>query len=1557
MKGYACLIYLNVSMFLVATIYGVYLQGTGESFMQYPHWHACQNASLSFDLSTLVPDALLLYSDDGGNFAFVSILLKSGQVSVKLNFVQDPDHHAVHLHVNRTVNDGLWHTVLLRRNRMETILAVDGVSDSRYALGASDEHFGNSPTDSFVYIGGLPVSYWQHMKRLTVPSTIYAQRLNGHVRNVIYNNCTCMRLRAGQPLTGEGIAVMTSDLACDTERHNCSRGCLCLTTDVDYACDCSERACIADVVSHYEIPMDVAMFDGTIANPSSLNVMVINSVAILVPGLNGLAAQIGFNNSYIIVDTVPLKSDCFGDFEKCHMGFTVMLSLKMLVCSINQEVVILSTDLNMNMSVMNLVYTSISSLTFCYHRISGQPLCVSCHDVATDHWHQIAVTWHPVTGLAVYLNGHLASSVGTIQNSLRSTDYKQLYLGHPNNTCQFLVDNVNFWSRAVNHTEVRELGVLVCIALSMELKNTSFITESGFKMIVHGHPKQVDGKVGKAIMFETVNQFLVSDDDQELQCLVNLIHCQHGLMISAWLFWTQLNNASHYYDSGCRGLQMFATNQQITVVATAGFQQWTVSWSSVTVNHWYFVEISWSIEDGLEMHIDHKLIASSQVVKTVSDRDLDSSKRLYIGRSSRPNSQQPLISGFILDELHICYGSIRILTTFGFLHRGRPCHYIFNMDTIHGDLMPHSSLSIRVHGNGIAKPITVPGKINNATRLDGDSQFIVIDGLNDSCLPHLLSCSQHGYLISTWLKFRRLDNGMYYLSTGDGIKIFYGEGHLVFETSVHNMKWEVMVYGIQLETWYFTEVTWTAKTGLFVYINGHLSGQQTEPTHTTPRNSTGHLLIGYADDVDPLQPVHFADFIIDQTEIWLQDRNTLIAFNYIARGNITHLMMSFDELQTEENLVVKFSNGASLVSGRQNNSLQLISGQSANIESMKGGPSCLSDIHLYSCGIMISFHVFITDMTQSIPLLTSDSIKVQALSNGHLEVHFVKDKMHWLAVTQSQTINANNWHHIELSWHEDKGIQVFIDKTCKASTIDGIETDLSTDPSFNCSLHVGWLNDNTTQISSTVLIDDIEVWFADRDHLQAFGFLEDDVNYVLLDMEQISNDLLTHPTHVIYVHGSPRTVPSQHGSGVLLNGLNQYLDAGKDIACKNNLNNCPKGFTLRFRIKPYQLADLTYFISSAPIDVYYKNCLIAEVRTPNKQWRVSSVDFETHSWQQVDVSWHSADGLVLFINGKMVDKDTKYATNEVDYNSSWRFLIGRANSDMRRENFANAVFDDVEFWETTRQVILMMGFIKDLNEMNMNQSTVSRKRSVLTTPATVRPVQYLHGNHITATAISYYVQIPTGRPIRNITANGQNVILPTLPPSMKKKLVFDSSAFIKYDLSKLPQNYQTTNLFQQMYVKFQTVESNGLLWHSGNDQQCINLSLKNGALLLAVYYGEGKKSDKFKIATNQRLDDNEWHDVYLTLRHKQITVMVDDMEFPKSLMAEIQLMSVDGSLYVAGSDNTALLTHDNMRNNFRGTIDKVVLTGDSLPSDINFFDLTLIKPTPEYVEIYGLYWR
>jgi len=68
---------------------------------------------------------------------------------------------------------------------------------------------------------------------------------------------------------------------------------------------------------------------------------------------------------------------------------------------------------------------------------------------------------------------------------------------------------------------------------------------------------------------------------------------------------------------------------------------------------------------------------------------------------------------------------------------------------------------------------------------------------------------------------------------------------------------------------------------------------------------------------------------------------------------------------------------------------------------------------------------------------------------------------------------------------------------------------------------------------------------------------------------------------------------------------------------------------------------------------------------------------------------------MLYLAGELVDADDNPATNQLDFNSTLRFLIGRANTDMRHEHFTDGVLDNVEFWERTRSVLKSLGFLNE----------------------------------------------------------------------------------------------------------------------------------------------------------------------------------------------------------------------------------------------------------------------
>jgi len=102
----------------------------------------------------------------------------------------------------------------------------------------------------------------------------------------------------------------------------------------------------------------------------------------------------------------------------------------------------------------------------------------------------------------------------------------------------------------------------------------------------------------------------------------------------------------------------------------------------VRTDQWYFVEISWSADGGLEVYVDREQVAESRQStsrKNVDDAAWATPMRLCVGCLNAPKNasaaggafQRTAPANAIVDELLICYGSCAKLTEFEFLQRGR----------------------------------------------------------------------------------------------------------------------------------------------------------------------------------------------------------------------------------------------------------------------------------------------------------------------------------------------------------------------------------------------------------------------------------------------------------------------------------------------------------------------------------------------------------------------------------------------------------------------------------------------------------------------------------------------------------------------------------------------------------------------------------------------------------------------------------------------------------------------------------------------------------------------
>ncbi|XP_041374685.1 contactin-associated protein like 5-1-like [Gigantopelta aegis] len=148
---------LNISVVLllifISCTESITFLGRSTTYSRFPKWNACVNSSLSFDFKTTSStEQLLMYTDDNGRYDFFQLALVSGQVRLWMNLADEQDG-VVELLVGKALNDGAWHHVKVRRNRMNTTLFVDTYQSSMMSFG-QDFLFGDpnqsTKTNTFV---------------------------------------------------------------------------------------------------------------------------------------------------------------------------------------------------------------------------------------------------------------------------------------------------------------------------------------------------------------------------------------------------------------------------------------------------------------------------------------------------------------------------------------------------------------------------------------------------------------------------------------------------------------------------------------------------------------------------------------------------------------------------------------------------------------------------------------------------------------------------------------------------------------------------------------------------------------------------------------------------------------------------------------------------------------------------------------------------------------------------------------------------------------------------------------------------------------------------------------------------------------------------------------------------------------------------------------------------------------------------------------------------------------------------------------------------------------
>ncbi|XP_065796412.1 neurexin 3 isoform X1 [Muntiacus reevesi] len=205
---------------LLGLCLGLEFMGLPNQWARYLRWDASTRSDLSFQFKTNVSAGLLLYLDDGGVCDFLCLSLVDGRVQLRLSM----DCAETAVLSGTRVDDSSWHFVMVSRDRLRTVLVLDG--EGRAAELQSQRPYMDVVSDLF--LGGVPADI--RPSALTLDGVQAVPGFKGLISDLKYGNSEPRLLGSqGVQLDAEG----------PCGERPCENGGICFLLDGHPTCDCS----------------------------------------------------------------------------------------------------------------------------------------------------------------------------------------------------------------------------------------------------------------------------------------------------------------------------------------------------------------------------------------------------------------------------------------------------------------------------------------------------------------------------------------------------------------------------------------------------------------------------------------------------------------------------------------------------------------------------------------------------------------------------------------------------------------------------------------------------------------------------------------------------------------------------------------------------------------------------------------------------------------------------------------------------------------------------------------------------------------------------------------------------------------------------------------------------------------------------------------------------------------------------------------------------------------------------------------------------------------------